>query len=414
MTDTFRPIDPESSEQARTTDATETQDATAVAPSDPAPSAATSSAPAGEAAETPKKRLLSIPIPSRRSSKTNKQIPPEKAEEAQDEPTHRSSKVSILRAKRDPSRASSRRSRRTQDVANGEESKEAAAPESTPKLQPKKGPSKLLAFLGCCSSADVDTDDTTVPPKKTNRQQPASNRLPTPEKADARTGDSSTAESREPYFDEKAHSTVSADQPGEEERNVHATATGAQSEGSSAAVHSEASGQNNQPEVSAPVEPADANGSVDENKPEESTQNLDARTKIEEPAPSTAPTKSLADDDQSKPVNQADIVTQAPMVLPPPPPVPAPPARAVSEDGMRPLLPAPLPHLSGRKCLVLDLDETLVHSSFKVSTCVSDIPCTSADRTARFSSVPTSPFRWRLKDNTTTSMSSSGQAWINL
>ncbi|OGE51680.1 hypothetical protein PENARI_c012G11322 [Penicillium arizonense] len=366
-TDNPGPANPEFSEQARTTDATETQDATAVAPSDAAPSAATSSAPAVEAAETPKRRLLSIPIPSRRSSKTNKQIPPEKTEEAQDEPTRRSSKVSILRAKRDPSRASSRRSRRTQDVANGEESKGAAAPESTPKLQPKKSPSKLLAFLGCCSSADVDTDDTTVPPKKTNRQQPASNRLPTPDKADAHTGDSSTAESREPYFDEKAHSTVSADQPGEEERNVHANATGAQSEGPSAAVQSEASGQNSEPEVSAPVESAGANGSVDESKPEESTQDLETQTKsIEEPAPSTAPTKSLVDDDQPEPVNQADIVTQAPMVLPPPPPVPAPPARAVSEDGIRPLLPAPLPHLSGRKCLVLDLDETLVHSSFKV------------------------------------------------
>jgi RNA polymerase II subunit A small phosphatase-like protein len=296
-------------------------------------------------------------------------------------------------------------------VVNGEESKEAAAPESTPKPQPKKGPSKLLAFLGCCSSADVDTDDTTVPPKKTNRQQPASNRLPTPDKADTHTADSSTAESREPYFDEKAHSTVSADQPGEEERNVHATATGAQSEGPSAAVQSEASGQS-KPEVPAPVESADANGSVDEIKPEEYAEDLDAQTKsIEEPAPSTAPTKSLADD-QPEP-NQADIVTQAPMVLPPPPPVPAPPARAVSEDGMRPLLPAPLPHLSGRKCLVLDLDETLVHSSFKVTIFVCDISCSSANLNIRFLSVPTSPFLWKSKDNTTTSMSSSDPVWIN-
>jgi hypothetical protein len=31
------------------------------------------------------------------------------------------------------------------------------------------------------------------------------------------------------------------------------------------------------------------------------------------------------------------------------------------------LLPAILPAFQGRKCLVLDLDETLVHSSFKVS-----------------------------------------------
>ncbi|KAF7979093.1 hypothetical protein HWV62_43610 [Athelia sp. TMB] len=38
----------------------------------------------------------------------------------------------------------------------------------------------------------------------------------------------------------------------------------------------------------------------------------------------------------------------------------------IGEDGKpRPLLPPVAPHHAGRKCLVLDLDETLVHSSFK-------------------------------------------------
>lgn len=38
-----------------------------------------------------------------------------------------------------------------------------------------------------------------------------------------------------------------------------------------------------------------------------------------------------------------------------------------NKDGeLRPLLPPIAPHHVGRKCLVLDLDETLVHSSFKV------------------------------------------------
>lgn len=41
----------------------------------------------------------------------------------------------------------------------------------------------------------------------------------------------------------------------------------------------------------------------------------------------------------------------------------------IGPDGVpRPLLPPIAPHHAGRKCLVLDLDETLVHSSFKVST----------------------------------------------
>ena len=89
-------------EQGRRTDATEIQDATSVAPSDPAPSPtapAESTTTAAEGADAPKKRHLLIPIPSRRSSKTNKQQGLEKTEEAaQDGPSRRSSKVSILRS----------------------------------------------------------------------------------------------------------------------------------------------------------------------------------------------------------------------------------------------------------------------------------------------------------------------------
>jgi RNA polymerase II subunit A small phosphatase-like protein len=65
--------------------------------------------------------------------------------------------------------------------------------------------------------------------------------------------------------------------------------------------------------------------------------------------------------------------------LPPPPaPVPDAPAAPLNEGGLAvateepaqdALLPPIQPHFKGRKCLVLDLDETLVHSSFKVSSC---------------------------------------------
>lgn len=50
-----------------------------------------------------------------------------------------------------------------------------------------------------------------------------------------------------------------------------------------------------------------------------------------------------------------------------------------SQDGVpRPLLPPIAPEHIGRKCLVLDLDETLVHSSFKVRfcDCLLDVPLT--------------------------------------
>lgn len=59
--------------------------------------------------------------------------------------------------------------------------------------------------------------------------------------------------------------------------------------------------------------------------------------------------------------------------LPGPPPLPANDGAVLSEpqvsaqDQQRWLLPSMRPEHKGRKCLVLDLDETLVHSSFKVS-----------------------------------------------
>ena len=42
------------------------------------------------------------------------------------------------------------------------------------------------------------------------------------------------------------------------------------------------------------------------------------------------------------------------------------PYRATQDGIPRPLLPPLAPQHAGRKCLVLDLDETLLHSSFKV------------------------------------------------
>ena len=66
--------------------------------------------------------------------------------------------------------------------------------------------------------------------------------------------------------------------------------------------------------------------------------------------------------------------TEEKPTLPPPPPVPEP--QAPSQNAIAPpeateqkqtwLLPPIAPRFKGKKCLVLDLDETLVHSSFKV------------------------------------------------
>jgi RNA polymerase II subunit A small phosphatase-like protein len=69
--------------------------------------------------------------------------------------------------------------------------------------------------------------------------------------------------------------------------------------------------------------------------------------------------------------------SKAKIDLPPPPPLQerqmqvahqeGSPVREGPDGGQKWLLPPQRPEFSGRKCLVLDLDETLVHSSFKVS-----------------------------------------------
>ena len=81
---------------------------------------------------------------------------------------------------------------------------------------------------------------------------------------------------------------------------------------------------------------------------------------------------TAADQSSVQPANNEEITAKT---IPPPPPGPGPIATipvslaeqiAPLAEARKWLLPAILPEHSGRKCLVLDLDETLVHSSFKV------------------------------------------------
>ena len=403
---------PESPPDLPATDAAETQEANAGASSQQASSSAAPDSNPPEAtggSGTPKKRHLSIPIPSRRSSKADKQSTMEKTEEpTQEESSRRGSKVSMLRVRRERSRASSRRSRRTEDVANAEKAQDTNTPSTTemngPSKPQQKKSSKLLSFLSCCSSSDVDGDDSALPPKRTTMRPPASNRLPTPDKAEAHAGDSSTAESRDPtYLDEKANMSVTADQ--EEERTAAAEAQG---EGTSAAVGSSDAPPTSSKDREGAV--GMANGVTSESTAE--THRTDEKAAASEEPAATEPTSEKAKAVESQETSHQEDVVQAPAVLPPPPPPPAPeiPSDAGEQQW---LLPPPLPHMQNRKCLVLDLDETLVHSSFKVSRARLKGLNVSTHFCLRSLSVPISPSQWRLKDSIITSMSSSGLVWIS-
>ena len=85
----------------------------------------------------------------------------------------------------------------------------------------------------------------------------------------------------------------------------------------------------------------------------------------------TQPTASSVDPEPryESPPQSESIITQVPQGgLPPPPPIPIISQQQIANrhDKQNWLLPGVPPQLQGRKCLVLDLDETLVHSSFKI------------------------------------------------
>lgn len=115
--------------------------------------------------------------------------------------------------------------------------------------------------------------------------------------------------------------------------------------------------------------------------------------------------------DKESPITQVDQLPPPPSSQPQPhPAAPVPVAAPVATQAnlragtppemKKALLPALRPEHSGRKCLVLDLDETLVHSSFKVSRSRHvDLLESSIDASIRFSTKQTSPFQSRLKVN---------------
>ncbi|KAJ5678382.1 uncharacterized protein N7477_004015 [Penicillium maclennaniae] len=297
------------------TDAAEIQEANAGASSQQASSSAAPALSQPEAtggSSASKKNHLSIPIPSRRSSKAENQPTTEKTQEAAHEAPSRE-------RVQERSRASSRRSRRMQGGANAEKAQETNTPSTTemngPSKPEKKKSSKLLSFLSCCSSSDVDGDDSALPPKKTSMRPPASNQVPTPDKAEAHAGDSSTAESRDPtYLDEKAHMSVTADQshPQEEE---HTAVAESQGEGASGAVES----SDILPVSSKEHEGADAmaNGVITESKSEE-TQQTDEKAVATEETPAPEPITDKAKAVESQDASHQEDVVQTQNVLPPP------------------------------------------------------------------------------------------------
>lgn len=245
--------------------------------------------------------------------------------------------------------------------------------QGSPRLERKdKTPSRFFSFLNCCSSSGVEGDDAILPPIKTVKPPPVTEGQRSRDKTDANAGDTSTAESKEPvYGDEKADSAAASgpsQSQAEGARSDLASQRISQVDGAAALQetdehastlapstgdHGSQTGSTDAMAIGVePAKDADLSG-----KQGPASSGADTTTAL-------APDDGATEEDMRFSTHQEEA-TKPIVSLPPPPPILPPPATQAHEPQTW-LLPPPLPHLKGRKCLVLDLDETLVHSSFKV------------------------------------------------
>ena len=290
--------------------------------------------------------------------------------------------------------------------------KKGSGEQAVNKTKPKKR-GGLLSFLNCCSAPEnantVEGGDQAVPAKKARVLQQRPGRQPTPVvKANASAGETSTGETKEvaeesiggPEYSElkpaakptmitrSSKDKVPAEKPVAQAPPVSSTAETTESP---AATENRdqplpplpASNVSSPPEVNAgqameatPVIVGTAPPQLIE--PEESVAEqgttINDRTPQQEQADSDiamvdAPPLATTEEEPRAATSE---VIQSQVNLPPPPPrngqetTTSGPSAGTPSDKQRWLLPPLQPHFKGRKCLVLDLDETLVHSSFKV------------------------------------------------
>lgn len=319
---------------------------------------------------TSKKGRGLLPVPSRSSSQKVHPSSTATAGDPRDSIDGRSkeSRGSMLRPNHNGSASSNRLGAGTGPTATPGNSE----PNSPGVSSHKKKKGGLLALFGCCGVPDSANGlDTDPPPAHKLEKIPAR-----PATASRRTATPSEQPSgSKTHLSEKESSQPATFSQGAAKNGKRVSGTSTQDQST---VGGERDNESKQTTLVSPgssnpgisVEPPHA-VSTDIEKVEEVPSEKDAEGDV--PMPDAGPARPLGNQGAAGTAEES-----LPRVPPPPPgPVPAVPNAPTNtliesppvfapDQPQRFLLPPQAPEHKGRKCLVLDLDETLVHSSFKV------------------------------------------------
>lgn len=241
---------------------------------------------------------------------------------------------------------------------------------AAPSHKKKKG--GFLALFGCCGVPDSANGLDTEPPVPSHKIDKIPARPATASRRTATPSEQPSGSKTQLFEKESSQLAQSSQGPSKNGKRISGASTQDQS--------TVGDGSNGESKQTTLVSPASSNPVISVDPP----HSISADTETIEEAASEKDTEgdvTMPDVDNSREIAQGYSSTaeeQLPKVPPPPPgPVPAvpnaptttlieSPAVFAPDQPQRFLLPPQAPEFKGRKCLVLDLDETLVHSSFKV------------------------------------------------
>lgn len=362
-----------------------------------------------EAPEVPKKNRGLLHVPSRSSSHkiqpspTSTGLSGATASDPNDSIGRRSkeSRSSVIGKRRNGSVASSKKSVTSPVAVEGNAARAGPAAAQSGSGHLAKKPKGFLSFLNCCGAPDqsngLELDETAVPMKKVTKVsslgRPTTASKPGPSNTDSAAGRPTAQQSEKETLKlpqpvpitgtnaEAASSSTLRDDPGANSSGVLARQPSAKAvrdqplpdlphESEKAAADQSAKSSSSPAlfvEAPAPV----AKDEVNNTSPQTSSSESKDVTMGDAPLPTQVETKAGSNTQAAPRTKSSD--------LPPPPPLPAPDSNQNSsspagtsatvdtpEEKQQWLLPPIEPRFHGKKCLVLDLDETLVHSSFKV------------------------------------------------